>query len=80
MISQVDIKHDGNICIMYQSGQKRVYYPPHKLPKTISHFIVIAIANTIINFVILCDFLEVADNNGINISDSFCAKEIDFPL
>lgn len=44
MISQVDIKQNGNICIMYQSGQKRIYYPSHKLPKTISHFIVMAIA------------------------------------
>ena len=44
MISQVDIKHNGTICIMYQSGQKRVYNPSHKLPKTISHFIVMAIA------------------------------------
>ena len=44
MISQIDIKYNGNIYIMYQSGQKRIYYPPHKLPKTISHFIVMAIA------------------------------------
>ena len=44
MISQIDIKYNGNIYIMYQSGQKRVYYPMQKLPKTISHFIVMAIA------------------------------------
>ena len=43
MISQVDIKYNGNIYIMYQSGQKRVYYPSQKLPKSISHFIVMAI-------------------------------------
>lgn len=44
MISQVDIKHNGNICVVYLSGRKRIYYPFHKLPKTISHFIVMAIA------------------------------------
>ena len=44
MISLVDIKHDGNICIMYHSGQKRVYYPKQKMPKSISHFIIMAIA------------------------------------
>lgn len=44
MISQVDIKHNGTICAVYQSGRKCIYNPSHNLPKTISHFIVMAIA------------------------------------
>ena len=44
MISQVDIKHDGTICVVYQSGRKCIYNPSHNLPKTVSYFIVMAIA------------------------------------
>ena len=44
MISQVDIKYNGSICVIYQSGHKCIYNPSHNLPKTVSHFIVMAIA------------------------------------
>ena len=44
MISQIDIKHNGTICVIYQSGRKCIYNPSHDLPKTVSHFIVMAIA------------------------------------
>lgn len=44
MISQVDIKHNGTICVVYQSGRKSIYIPSRKLPKTVSYFIVMAIA------------------------------------
>lgn len=44
MISQVDIKYNGTICVVYQSGRKCIYDPSQKLPKSVSHFIVMAIA------------------------------------
>ena len=44
MILQVDIKYNGSIYVIYQSGHKCIYYPFHNLPKTVSHFIVMAIA------------------------------------
>ena len=44
MISQIDIKHNGTICVIYQSGQKRIYTPSNKMPRTISYFIIFAIA------------------------------------
>ena len=44
MISHVDIKHNGTICVVYQSGRKCIYSPSQYLPKTVSYFIVMAIA------------------------------------